>query len=126
MITKTPMYQLPCPSTELEGDAGLFGNVLTYQYFRDGVLVRAGIRFKRVAAIRTRAERCCTAWHIEEVYDTLTEVENSPWVTEVKGDTQQQFREKWGMHHFMIYLDSFGCAEIIAESWEKLDEVVVS
>jgi hypothetical protein len=26
------------------------------------------------------------------------------------------------MHHFMIYLDSAGCFEVIAESWEVLPE----
>jgi hypothetical protein len=70
--------------------------------------------------MRKRAERCCTAWHIEGAYDTLVEVVDSRWVEEMRVDTAEPFRDKWATHHYMIYLDSVGCFEIIAESWTAL------
>ena len=83
---------------------------------------QSGITFSRVAAVRTRAERCCQPWHIEGAYDTLVEVEDSQWVDEIRADTQKMWRETWQMHHYMIYLDSVGCFEVIAESWDALPE----
>jgi hypothetical protein len=120
--SKKTLYQVPLPSTAFEGDASLCGHVLRFQYHRDGAPYRSGIRFNRTAASRARAERCCTAWHIEEAYDTLVEVEGSTWVAEIRADTQEMWREKWEMHHYMIYLDSAGCFEVIAESWEAFPE----
>ncbi len=122
MDRKKSLYQIPLPSTAFEGDANLCNNVLRYQYYRDGVLYRSGIRFNRKPASRTRAERCCTAWHVEGAYDTLVEIEGSAWVEEIRADTQAMWRGKWEMHHYMIYLDSVGCFEAIAESWEVLPE----
>jgi len=119
---KTPLYQPPVPSTEFEGDARLFGNVLRFQYSRDGVAYRGGIRFGGVAASRARAERCCTSWHIKGAYDTLVEIDGSVWSKEIKADTAERWRNHWKMRHFMIYLDSVGCFEIIADSWEALPE----
>jgi hypothetical protein len=71
-----------------------------------------GISFSMMAAMRKRADRCCTAWHVEGAYDTLVEVDDSPWVKEMRADTQELFRYTWGMHHYMIYLDSVGCFEV--------------
>jgi len=121
MSSKKPLYQIPLPSTEFE-DVSLCGPVLRFQYRRDGMPYRSGIRFNRTAANRTRAERCCTAWHVEGAYDILVEVEGSQWVEEIRADTQEMWRNKWEMHHYMIYLDSAGCFEVIAESWEVLTE----
>ncbi len=67
--------------------------------------------------MRKREECCCKVWHIEGAYDTLVEVEDSAWVAEMRADTCEQWRNKWETHHYMIYLDSVGCFEIIAESW---------
>lgn len=122
MNSKKPLCQVPVPSTEFEGTTRLSGNILHFQYCRNGVLYRSGIRFTQMPATRTRAERCCTAWHIENAYDTLVEVEGSSWVEEIRADTTEQWRGKWEMHHFMIYLDSAGCFEVIAASWEVLPE----
>jgi hypothetical protein len=75
--------------------------------------------------MRKRAERCCTAWNIEGAYDTLVEVEDSPWVVEMRADTQERWRDHWAMHHYMIYLDGVGCFEVIADSWAALAEEAV-
>ena len=115
--SKKPLYEIPLPSTEFEGDVGLCDDVLRFQYYKDKLLRRGGIKFNRVTATRTRAERCCLVWHIDQVYDTLAEVEGSSWLKEIRADTQEMWRDKWEMHHYMIYLDSAGCFEVIAESW---------
>jgi len=119
---KKPLYEVPVPSTEFEGTTSVCNGVIRFQYYRDTVLRRSGIEFKRVAATRTRAERCCTAWHIEGNYDKLVEIEGSPWVEEVRADTAERWKNKWEMHHYMIYLDSAGCFEVIAESWAAIAE----
>lgn len=124
-LSKGPLHQVPVTSTEFEGDATLCYDVLHFQYYRGDVLHRSGIRFRRVAATRTRVERCCKVWHID-AYDRLFEVEDSSWVDEIRADTDEQWRYKWEMHHYMIYLDSAGCFELIAESWEALPEEVGS
>lgn len=123
MISKKPLYKVPVPSTAFEGGgAYMHHSTIRYEYYRDGVLYRSGIRFKIVPATRTRTERCCKTWHIEDTYDTLVEVEDSPWTAEIRTDMSKQWRDKWEMRHYMIYLDSSGCFEIIAESWEALPE----
>jgi hypothetical protein len=93
---------------------------IRFGYIKDGVKRQDGIQFDGVCATRTRAERCCTVWHIDGAYDTLVEVEVSPWVDEVRGDMVERWRNHWEMHHYMIYLDSAGCFEVIADSWAAL------
>ena len=117
-----PLYKLPVPSTHVDGDAEFCEDTRRFQYFDDnGVLCRGGIGFSRVAATRTRAERCCTEWHIQ-AYDTLVEVPESSWAKEIYCDTDEMWRDEWEMHHFLIYVDSSGSFELIAESWEPLTE----
>ena len=125
MSTKKAIYQAPVPSTAFSTEAVLCANVVRFGYQVDGSDRRSGLRFKRVKATRTRVESACTAWHIDDAYDTLVEVENSPWVAEVQAETtdrQHRLGETWTMHHYMIYLDSAGCFEFLAESWEALPE----
>lgn len=54
------------------------------------------------------------------VYDTIAEVEDSAWVKELVLD--QSMPADWIIRHFMLYLDSSGCYEAAAESWELLPE----
>jgi hypothetical protein len=124
MASKKPLHTVPVPSTNFTTHAYLdmqgIQPAIRFGYRKDGVQHEGGIGFSKVCVLRTRAERCCTAWHIEDAYDTLVEVEASPWVKEIRADTAKQWRNKWEMHHYMIYLDSVGCFEIIAESWVSL------
>lgn len=126
MSIKMPVYEIPMPSTESVTDAMLnvFGAapVIRFDYYRDGVPNRSGIRFHQALAARTRTERCCTAWHIEGAYDTLVEVEESSWIAELRNDLADRWKDEQEMHHYMIYLDSAGCFEVIAESYEVLPE----
>jgi hypothetical protein len=124
MTSKKPLHTVPVPSTSFTTEAYLDGQgispAIRFGYEKDGAKRQGGIRFSRVLALRTRAERCCNSWHIEGAYDTLVEVEGSPWVQEMRAATTEQWRNTWEMHHYMIYLDSVGCFEIIAESWAAL------
>jgi len=120
MSSKRPLFKIPVPSTNFTTEAYWDGKgsspAIRFGYNKDGRPILSGIKFDDVCAMRKRAERCCTAWHIE-AYDTLVEVEASPWVDEIRSDMDKHFRDKWEMHHYMIYLDSVGCFEVIAASW---------
>ena len=122
MASKRPLYTVPVASTSFTTEAYFDGSAsaIRFGYRKDGTKHEEGIKFNGVLALRTRSERCCTAWHVEDAYDTLVEVEGSPWVNEMRADTKEQWRDRWAMHHYMIYLDSVGCFELIADSWEAL------
>jgi hypothetical protein len=126
MSAKVPLYQPPVPSTDFAADATLCPwagyPTLRFSYDRDGTAYRSGIRFKRVLATRTRSERCCTEWHIQDAYDTLVEVRDSSWLAEIRADIPSRWRDEQELHHYMIYLDSAGCFEVVAESWEAIPE----
>lgn len=121
MNKKTRIYELPVASTDFTVEAYMCANTIHYTYLRDGVEVKAGLHFKGVASVRYRAEPCCTAWHIEDAYDTLVEVSGSSWIEEVDSAIPEHLKGE--MHHFMIYLDSAGAFEIIAESWELVPDI---
>lgn len=116
------VFSIEVPSTELASEACLDGCgeqiSIRYSYEMNGSLINAKIRFFRVQAVRTRCEPCCKPWHIE-AYDVLTEVENSSWVEELRDDMPEHIRKNWQPHHYMIYMDSVGCFEVIAESWAQ-------
>jgi hypothetical protein len=123
---KLPLTTLPVPSTSLTEDV-VFENplgeaLLRFEFKRDGVHHRGGLRFDRVRAYRFRAEGHCKVWHIDEAYDTLVEVSDSEWVEDLSAAEPAEMWGKWRMRHFMIYIDSAGCYEIVAHSWEWLPE----
>lgn len=126
MDNKVSLFETPVPSTCFLTDAAFYfwkePLTLRYEYDRDGTTWHSGIRFKRVLATRTRAERCCTAWHIEGTYDTLVEIKGSEWLDELQRDIPARYRGEQETHHYMIYLDSAGCFEVVAASWEVIRE----
>jgi hypothetical protein len=46
---------------------------------------------------------------------------DSDWVAELRSDAVPEWRDRWVLRHFTVYLDGFGCLEVIAES-AALDE----
>ncbi len=124
MTSKKPLHTVEIPSTSFTTHAYFdwqgTSPAIRFGYWKDGVDHQAGIAFSKLCAMRTRAERCCKSWHIEGAYDTLVEIEESSWVDEIRADTAEQWRDTWEMHHYLIYLDSVGCFEIIAQSWAAL------
>lgn len=130
MSSRKPLHTVAVPSTGFITEAYWDGKgaspAIRFGYDKDGIEYLGGIEFHRVLTMRKRAERCCTALHIEGAYDTLVEVEDSPWVQEIRVDINAQWRDKWEMHHYLIYLDNAGCFEAIAESWAALPEETVA
>jgi hypothetical protein len=114
-------FELPVPSTAIEGSIELFdrgAQVTLVAHFREGQQrQRTELSFSKVRAYRQRAEAHCTAAHIEGAYDTLVEITASEWIGDLQRDTADRYRNKWVMRHFMIYFDSNGCYEVIADDW---------
>jgi hypothetical protein len=126
--TRKVLYEFPVPSTEM-GDVqcstGGGSLRLSFDYERDdGEEVRGGLAFHRRRAFRHRAESHCTSWHIA-AYDKVTEIEDSDWVAELLAATSEDRRGMFEMHHYVVYFDSSGCYEVVAQSWEALPEVLV-
>ena len=119
-MEKLPLFSLPCPSTAAVHDPKLVGEdrglLLSLVCDDDGHKRQLGVLFIKPRAFRKRAEIYCTAWHVKDAYDTVCEVKESDWVAELRNDAVPDWRDRWVMRHFMIYVDSFGCIEVVAES----------
>jgi len=127
---KVPLATLPTPSTAISSDVEFTSDggsaSLSFDFDRDGAIYRSGVRFAKVRASQWRAESHCTAWHIEGAYDTVVEVEQSAWVNELERLQSPRPRKPWTMRHFMLFIDSAGCYEFVAESFEIVAEVLAS
>ncbi|MGN7830406.1 hypothetical protein ACTJI2_02185 [Pseudoxanthomonas sp. 22568] len=125
-MNKKSLYELPVASTDFISEATIdwLGAlpVLRYSYRENGKVIDSGIAFNGVSAFRYRSESCCNVWNIEGVYDTLAEISESTWVEEVREDVAPVFRQEWAPKHFMIYFDSVGCFEFIADGWKLLSD----
>lgn len=123
MERKLPLGTLPVASTSFTShsvfEAPGGHAILRFDYEIDGESRRGGLRFDKVRAFRYRAEGHCTLWHVDGVYDTLAEIAESEWVSELSAANSTG---QWEIHHFMIYVDSAGCYEIAAGSWAWLSE----
>ncbi|WP_010465572.1 MULTISPECIES: hypothetical protein [Acidovorax] len=125
-MEKLPIFSLPCPSTAavrepkiIDEDRGL---LLSMVFDDDGHERQMDVLFVKPRAFRKRAEIYCTLWHLTDTYDTVCEVTESDWVAELRNDAVPEWRDRWVMRHFVIYVDSFGCFEVIAESAVLNDE----
>lgn len=124
-MEKLPLFSLPYASTAaiheptlVDQDIGLLLSVVCDDEGREQP---TRVLFVKPRAFRKREETYCTGWHIKDVYDTVCEIKDSDWVVELRNDAVPEWRDYWVMRHFMIYVDSFGCLEVIAES-ATLDE----
>jgi hypothetical protein len=126
MNDKTALFAVQVASTDFTREAHLdcssSAPTIRFSFLKGEREVSSGIQFNRVAALRKRGELCVSAWHIEEAYDTLVEVKNSEWLLEIQRDVPEHFLGDWKVRHFMIYLDSVGCFEFLAEEWRALPE----
>lgn len=111
---------LPFPSTTLIRDPVLCTDgsdlLLSMEFDDNGQKRSVSLRFIKQRALRKRSEIYCTTWHVHDAYDTVCEVQDSDWVSELRAACVPEWRDYWVMHHFMIYVDSFGCIEVVAES----------
>ena len=119
-MEKLFLFSLPCSSTAAAHDPKLVdedrGLLLSLICDDDGCERQLGVLFIKPRAFRKRAEIYCTVWHLTDTYDTVCEVKESDWVAELRNDAVPDWRDRWDMRHFMIYVDSFGCLEVVAES----------
>jgi hypothetical protein len=117
------LYSVPVASTSFLKEACLYErDEIRFTYELNDKIFVGRLVFHKVSAQRTQNERCCTVWHINKVYDTLVEIENSDWSAEIKKNTTPHLRNDQNYHHYMIYLDSVGCFEFIADSWAVFEE----
>lgn len=120
MTGKLKVLELPFASTAIADNPVLRtegGDLLLSMNFDDEGRIRAAtLRFVKQRAFRKRSEIYCTAWHVTDVYDTVCEVSESDWVQELRLASSVASRNRWVMRHFMIYVDSFGCLEVVAEA----------
>lgn len=125
-MQKQQVLMLPLPSTSIVRGPAVNtegGDLLLSMTFDDhGQYRSVCLRLVKQRAFRKRAEIYCTAWHVADAYDTLCEVTGSDWVNELRAASSPEWRDSWVMRHFMLYVDSFGCLEVIAES-AVLDEI---
>lgn len=125
-MTKQELLILPFPSSAIISGPVLCTDngdlLLSMDFDDDGEKRSSALRFVKQRAFRKRAETYCTGLHVKDVYDTVCEVHESEWVAELCNDAAPEWRDHWVMRHFMIYVDGFGCLEVIAES-AALDEI---
>jgi hypothetical protein len=128
-MRKIQLASIPTPSTAFTEEATLTVSesvaTIAFEFDRDGDIYSCELSFTGVRAYRFRAESHSKAWHIEGAYDTVVEVEGSDWVSEL---VEAEPAENWGnfeMHHFMIYLDSWGSFEVVSKSWNLQPEVLI-
>ena len=130
MGLKRVIGPLPPPPSAFTEDAvftDLGGSAeLRCTYERNGAMFAGGLRFEKVRAYRFRAEGHCTPWHVRDAYDTLVEVEQSDWVSELLAAEPGGVRAGWLIRHFLIYIDGSGAYEVAATTCEWLPEVPVA
>ena len=116
---KLKVLELPFPLTAAIRDPTLFTSgadlFLAMEFDDEGQTRPTSLPFVKARALRKRAEIHCTSWHVKDAYDTLCEVQGSDWVEELRSDSVPEWRDRRVMCHFMIYFDSFGCLEVIAD-----------
>lgn len=129
-MERLPHATLPVPSTVLLSDPTFShpgGDAeLRYEFERDGVAVRGGIRFEEVRAYRFRAEGHCTAWHVQDAYDTLVEIRPSDWTAELLNAEPTETWGRWEIYHFLVFVDGAGAYEVAAARWSWLPEELAS
>lgn len=119
-MQKLKVLELPFASTALVADPTLCADggdlLLSMEFDDEGPRYSAQLRFVKERAFRSRSEIYCTSWHVTDTFDTVCEVQESDWVQELRAASVPEWRDYWVMRHFMIYVDSFGCLEVVAES----------
>jgi hypothetical protein len=122
---KGPLYVAPVASTSFLRAAYWDGATSSVRFtYRtvpsndaDAEVRNVGIQFRRAMLFQKRAESFCRVEHIEGCYDSLVEVEASAWLEEEYSSKVRERARMKEIHHYKIYLDSVGCFEVLAESW---------
>ena|SRR6266851_1884063 len=124
--SKVVVYQLPRFDniSRVAVWASTSSLTLTYEFFRDGVVSHAAIRFSSTIAYRHLAESHSTGWHTGVAYESLVEVTPSEWLIELAAAVQanQWIPSEWDLHHYLIFFEDEGAFEVAAERWTALPE----
>lgn len=119
-MKKQELLALPYPTSALRHEPHLRTEgsdlLLLLEFDVQGHEPAFSLRFRKQRAFRKRSEAYCTGWHVSDVYDTLCEIKDSEWIKELQADAGPSRSGRWVLCHFMIYIDSFGCLEVVAES----------
>ena len=119
-MNQVPLFTLPVSSCDTYRDVFPYANCLLYDYQRDdGKKIRTGIRFFMITAFRKRVEESCIKWHYEH-YDTLVEVQDSPWIEEFRPNLTGP-QSKWVVQHYKLFVHG-NCFEYLAASWDILPD----
>ena len=128
MKSKKELFSLPCSCSAIVNGPALkdAGSSLALSMVcdDDGQIWSLRVLFDKPRAFRTRAEIYCTVWHSEHAYETVCEVLKSKWVAQLRRVAVPEWREYWVMRHFMIFIDEFGCLEVVAESAKLVSEKI--
>jgi hypothetical protein len=121
---RNALYKVPVASTSFLREAFWDDSAIRFAYRTDGERQNVAIEFYRAMAMRHRAESFCTVNHIRDCYDTLVEIDPSSWREEMLQDVSPKLQPHIPqLHHYMIYLDSVGCFEVLAARW-NVTEVI--
>jgi hypothetical protein len=122
---KQKLFSLPVASTSFLSDPECIHAgrdfEMRFDYKSGREQMRGVVAFRKVRGYRQRAEIYCTEWHIKEAYDTVVEIQDSDWSKEFLEIAPDHHKNSWVMRHFMLYVDSFGCLEVLCESVELIE-----
>jgi hypothetical protein len=128
--TQVPLRQIPLTADPIwrerweahQGDTYR----IEFDFYDLGEMVRSGVEFAGVRAVRMVPFLRCTAWHFGASC-TITEVLGSPWLEELARDDSGGATPigHAPLHHYMLYFDEEGCYEVAASSWSMLPEELV-
>lgn len=102
--------------TYKHGDA-----VILFDYYdeeQDDKVYNGGILFESTVAHRHSSEKFTK--YISGSYDTLIEIEGSEWISELN-TISPECMKKSELKHYVIYLDSYGLYEFIAQGFRLFD-----
>ncbi|MCL2823879.1 MAG: hypothetical protein FWD57_07810 [Polyangiaceae bacterium] len=82
---------------------------------QEGQTCSVAVVFEWPRMSRYRGQAHCTEYH-RESRNVVLEVMESDWVEEARADSDPVWRDHFVLRHFIIYIDGFGCLEVIARS----------
>lgn len=74
--------------------------------------------FRGARAFRRASIVFCTSLDLEGAYDTLVEIVDSEWLSEMQAIAESGHHSIPNLHHFAIFFDGWGAFEFLAEELE--------
>ena len=116
-------YELPFFSSSMEGDPTITSKDMDMEMELLGVdegnrLRRIIIKFVSVLCNKHTSERFTP--ELYDSYDRVVELVDSEWLEELKGINEEGYNY-WKPKHYIIYLDSVGLFQFIAQGYEVIE-----